>query len=61
MTVVNPLAGLTSVILSALALLLLFFISKKQFGGMSGDLSGWFLCIAEIMMLAGLTVISLAK
>lgn len=61
MTVVYPLAGLAAVITSALALLLLFFLSQKQFGGMSGDLSGWFLCIAEIMMLAGLTIIALAK
>lgn len=57
MLVIYPLAGLAEIVLSALTLLILFFTSQKQFGGMSGDLSGWFLCIAEIMMVAGLTVI----
>ena len=56
MTVVYPKAGISAFVMSALCLLTLFFTSKKQFGGMSGDLSGWFLCISEIMMLVGLTV-----
>lgn len=35
----------------------LFFMSRKQFGGMSGDLAGWFLSMAELLMLIGLTTI----
>ena len=31
-----------------------FFMSKKQFGGFSGDLAGWFLVQAETWMLAAL-------
>jgi len=57
MLVIFPIAGLASTILSAATLLMLFFTSRRQFGGMSGDLSGWFLCLAEIMMLAGLTIV----
>jgi len=57
MLIIYPLAGLAEIILSAAALLILFFTSRKQFEGMSGDLSGWFLCLAEIMMLAGLTIV----
>ena len=56
MTVVYPRAGISAALISAVCLFLLYFISQKQFGGMSGDLSGWFLSISEIMMLVGLTV-----
>lgn len=56
MTVAYMRAGISAVVMSALCLLALFFTSQKQFGGMSGDLSGWFLSLSEIMMLVGLTV-----
>ena len=29
-----------------------YYMSKKQFGGISGDLAGWFLQTAELAMLA---------
>jgi adenosylcobinamide-GDP ribazoletransferase len=32
-------------------------MSRKQFGGMSGDLSGYWLQSAELAMLAGLVII----
>jgi len=32
----------------------LFFMSRKQFGGMSGDLAGWLLETAELVMLLAL-------
>ena len=56
MLIANPLAGLAEIVLSAAALMILYSTSRKQFGGMSGDLSGWFLCLAEIMMVAGLAI-----
>ena len=39
----------------------LFFMSKKQLGGMSGDLAGYFLQTAEISMLAMIVVIQLIR
>ena len=45
---------------SVLAVLLVFWryyaVSKKQFGGITGDLAGWFLQRAELAMLAALAV-----
>ena len=31
-----------------------YFVAKKQFGGITGDLAGWFLQKAELWMLAAL-------
>ena len=45
--------------LAAAALLALwryYFVAKKQFGGITGDLAGWFLQRAELWMLAALAV-----
>ena len=45
--------------LAAVALLALWrydFVAKKQFGGITGDLAGWFLQRAELWMLAALAV-----
>ena len=46
-------------VLAAAALLALWrydFVAKKQFGGITGDLAGWFLQRAELWMLAALAV-----
>ena len=43
-----------------LALLWLRVMSVRQFGGMSGDLSGWFLQVCELMMLAGFILMNRA-
>ena len=45
--------------LAAAALLAMsryYFVAKKQFGGITGDLAGWFLQRAELWMLAALAV-----
>ena len=45
--------------LAAVALLAMsryYFVAKKQFGGITGDLAGWFLQRAELWMLAALAV-----
>ncbi len=52
-----PLAAMLMLLLVAVALLALYLISWRQFGGMSGDLAGWFLTVAELLMLIGLTTI----
>ncbi len=47
----------------ALAAVLVFLryraVAQKQFGGISGDLAGWFLQKAELWMLAALAACSL--
>ncbi len=44
-------------VLAALAcLLILRRMTQKKFNGMSGDLAGWFLQTAELVMLAALIV-----
>jgi len=50
-------AGAVMVFAALLCFLCLFFISKKLFGGMSGDLAGWFLQLAELFMLASFILI----
>ena len=41
--------------LAALAVLWRYYaVSRKQFGGITGDLAGWFLQKAELWMLAAL-------
>ena len=52
-----PLAGLAAACAAALlALWRYYFVAKKQFGGITGDLAGWFLQRAELWMLAALAV-----
>ena len=52
--------------LAALAVALLLFgyyyqMSKKQFGGLSGDLAGWFLQTCELLMLCGIYLLQLLE
>ena len=52
-------AGLAGVAMAAaggLAMLYVFFMSRRQFGGMSGDLAGYFLQVCEIAMLAAMVL-----
>ena len=54
-----PLIGLVCGGLAAAALLAMcryYFVAKRQFGGITGDLAGWFLQRAELWMLAALAV-----
>lgn len=51
------LLGGWALVLSALAALWRYYaVAKKQFGGITGDLAGWFLQRAELFMLAALAV-----
>ena len=49
-----PLGGSTAVVLALLCLLYLYFRSRRQFGGMSGDLAGFLITLSELMMLLGI-------
>lgn len=48
--------GTVMVIAAVLCMAYLRFVLSKKFGGMSGDLAGWFLQVAELLMLAALVI-----
>jgi adenosylcobinamide-GDP ribazoletransferase len=49
-------AGAFMVLAALACLLILRRMAQKKFNGMSGDLAGWFLQTAELVMLAALIV-----
>lgn len=49
----SPVSGAVSVVLAALCFLYIRRMSAKEFGGMSGDLAGYLITLAEIAMLLG--------
>ena len=51
-----PVGGSAAVVLALLSLLYLYFMSRRQFGGMSGDLAGFLITLAELMMLLGYVI-----
>ena len=56
MALVHP-AALTIPALGLVCLALMYLFAQRQFGGMSGDLAGFFLQCAELAMLIGLVVV----
>ena len=50
------LGGWPALLLAAGAVLLYRYVAMKHFGGVTGDLAGWFLQTAEIAMLAGVVL-----
>ena len=48
----NLLAGLALLLVTGLLLLYVYVMSRRQFGGMSGDLSGYLLQLCELLLLA---------
>ena len=55
------LAGAAMVLAAGLALWRYYQVAKKQFGGITGDLAGWFLQRAELWMLAALAAVQLME
>ena len=58
MVALDVLRGAVMVAISLMCLVVLWSISTHEFGGMSGDLAGWFLELTELTALCGLMVIS---
>lgn len=53
-------AGGRAMVLAALAVLIWYWrVAKQQFGGVSGDLAGWFLQLAELWQLTALVAVQL--
>ena len=56
MVMLDWVAAIFVVVAAAIAVVYLYVTARKQFGGMSGDLSGFFLQIAELAMLVAVLV-----
>ena len=59
LVVVGRAAGLAMAVTAGVVLLLYRRTAVKQFGGITGDLAGWFLQRAELFMLAALAAVQL--
>lgn len=59
LVVVGRMAGLAMAVTAGVVLLLYRRTAVKQFGGITGDLAGWFLQRAELFMLAALAAVQL--
>ena len=56
----NPLTGSAMILAAVLCGVYVYFMSQKQFGGMSGDISGYLLQVSELAMLCVLLIIQKA-
>lgn len=56
MALLSPIIGGAVSAVALLVLLLVRSMAKKEFGGMSGDIAGYLLCVAEISMLLTLVL-----
>ena len=53
MLVSAGMAALCPIVLCVITVLVYYITAKKNFGGVTGDTAGWFLCWCEFMILAG--------
>ncbi len=51
-----PVGGSAAVVLALLCLVYLYFMSRREFGGMSGDLAGFCITLAELLMLLSFVI-----
>lgn len=52
MVAINPLTGAIAVLCAAAVFAYYYFMSKKNFGGITGDLAGYFLQVCELVCIA---------
>ena len=55
---IQPVLGLAAVLTAVLVFVSYHHMALKYFGGTTGDLSGWFLCVCEVGMAVSLAVVS---
>lgn len=60
MVVKNPWAGGAAVAAALLCFWYYYHMSRKKFGGITGDLAGWFLQICELCMLIAVVLVQIA-
>ncbi len=54
----SVLTGAVMIASALVCVLYLAFVARRQFGGMSGDLAGYFLQISELVMLAAIVIVN---
>lgn len=54
-TVRNSICGIISLCAFAVSFAYYYFMSRKNFGGITGDLAGFFVCLGELTSLAGIS------
>lgn len=59
MVVLQPLLGFTALVTAMLLFAYYHHMANKQFGGITGDLAGWFLSICELMMPLMMTAVQI--
>lgn len=59
MLFINPVAGGVLIATSLLAFIFYWISCKKGFGGFTGDLTGWFLCLSEFWMTIAAAVLAI--
>lgn len=55
---VNLIKGSIAIVLSLVIFIYYKYMSKKQFGGVTGDLAGWFLQVSQISILGAMAFLS---
>ncbi len=50
MVFVGKITGIVAIVTALLTFLYYHFKSKKEFGGITGDVAGWFVCLCEVTM-----------
>ena len=60
MITADPLAGIAAVALGMLCFGAYYRMAKVKFGGITGDLAGWFLQVCELGMLIGVVLVQIA-
>ena len=56
MVALQPVQGGIALLLAALWFCYYFYKSRREFGGITGDLAGWFLTVCELLILAGVLI-----
>ncbi len=54
---IDAITGCVMALAALLCVVYLFVMSRRQFGGMSGDLAGYFLQLCELLMLASIVIV----
>ena len=58
MAVVNPIEAMACAVGAGLCFVRYWIVSDREFGGITGDIAGWFLCLCETTMAVVLAVCS---
>ncbi len=61
MMLFSPLAGAAMLVMAGIMFLVYYLVSVLSFGGITGDLAGWFLQLCELLVLAGVVIVQLLQ